>query len=138
MTGKLLPGMWKVLMLLILPFAASGALAAQLIMFDDEACPWCLRFKEEVLPVYAKTEEGKAAPIRIIDAAEVPKELEHLEPIIYTPTFVLIDDEGHVIGRIEGYPGYDFFWLRLRELLEKLKEHEATKAARKTNRAESG
>ena len=129
---------WMALMLLALPFAAPTALAAQLIMFDDEACPWCLRFKEEVLPIYPKTEEGKAAPIRIIDAAEVPEELEHLEPIVYTPTFVLIDDEGHVIGRIEGYPGYDFFWLRLGELLEKLKEHETMKAARKAGSAKSG
>ncbi len=105
------------------------AMAAELVMFDDEACPWCIRFKEEVGRIYANTPEGKAAPLKIIDAAEVPKEYEHLEPIIYTPTFVLLDDEKHIIGRIEGYPGYDFFWLRLGKLLEKLKEHKARKAA---------
>jgi len=112
-------------MALLLPLLAGEARAAQLVMFDDEACLWCLRFKKEVLPIYAKTEEGRQAPIRIVDAAEIPKELEHLEPVVYTPTFVLIDGEGHVIGRIEGYPGYDFFWLRLGELLEKLNKHEA-------------
>ena len=138
MIRKLLLVAWMVLLLPVLPFAMRGAPAAQLIMFDDEACVWCLRFKKEVLPVYPKTKEGRAAPIRIIDAAEVPKELEHLEPIVYTPTFVLIDDEGHVIGRIEGYPGYDFFWLRLGELLGKLKEHEARKAARHGDPAKEG
>ena len=112
--------------------------AAQLIMFDDEACPWCIRFKKEVLPVYPKTDEGKMAPIRIVDAAEVPKELEHLEPVVYTPTFVLIDDEKHVIGRIEGYPGYDFFWFRLGKLLDRLKEHKSTKAAKKAQTAGNG
>ena len=124
--------------LLLATLAPRPILAAQLIMFDDEACPWCIRFKEEVLPVYPKTDEGKAAPIRIVDAAEVPKELEHLEPIVYTPTFVLIDDEAHVIGRIEGYPGYEFFWTRLEELLDKLKEHEARKAAGKNTANKSG
>ena len=114
-------------LVVLLPLLAWEARAAQLVMFDDEACPWCLRFKEEVLPIYAKTEEGKQAPIRIVDAAEIPKELEHLEPVVYTPTFVLLDDEGHVIGRIEGYPGYDFFWLRLGELLKKLNRHETEK-----------
>ena len=118
--------------LLLMPMIAWQARAAQLIMFDDEACPWCLRFKEEVLPIYAKTEEGRQAPIRIVDAAEIPQELDYLEPVVYTPTFVLLDDEGHVIGRIEGYPGYDFFWLRLGELLKKMKKHEAEKKRQKS------
>ncbi len=37
----------------------------------------------------------------------------------YIPTFVLID-EGKEVGRIEGYPGEDFFWGMLGKLLEKL------------------
>ena len=42
-------------------------------------------------------------------------------PVRYTPTFVLMDD-GVELGRIEGYPGEDFFWSRLAGLLERLPE----------------
>ena len=31
-------------------------------------------------------------------------------PIRYTPTFVLAED-GKEVGRIEGYPGDEFFWV---------------------------
>ena len=37
-------------------------------------------------------------------------------PIRYTPTFVLAED-GQEVGRIEGYPGDEFFWVRLENLL---------------------
>ena len=39
-----------------------------------------------------------------------------VSPIRFTPTFVLVDD-GREIGRIEGYPGEDFFWGLLERLL---------------------
>jgi hypothetical protein len=32
----------------------------------------------------------------------------------------LLDDNGKEAGRIEGYPGEDFFWLQLSDLLKKL------------------
>ena len=47
-------------------------------------------------------------------------------PIRYTPTFVLIED-GKEIGRIEGYPGDEFFWVRLENLLERLPPPQAPK-----------
>ena len=39
--------------------------------------------------------------------------------VIYTPTFVLIDD-GREIARLIGYPGEDFFWPILADHLAKL------------------
>ncbi len=39
--------------------------------------------------------------------------------ILYTPTFVVAEN-GREVGRIEGYPGEDFFWGRLDSLMRKL------------------
>jgi hypothetical protein len=35
---------------------------------------------------------------------------------VFTPTFVLVED-GTEAGRIEGYPGEDFFWPLLAKLI---------------------
>jgi len=36
----------------------------------------------------------------------------------FTPTFILVDD-GREVGRIEGYPGEDFFWGLLGMMFER-------------------
>ena len=53
------------------------------------------------------------------DIVPRPADLNPLKPVIYTPTFVLIDN-GKEIGRIIGYPGEDFFWGLLNEMVGKL------------------
>jgi len=97
----------------------------QLIMFEEEGCVWCQRFKEGIMPAYPKTEEGKRAPLRLVDIhAPRPRGLEHIKGIRVSPTFVLLDAKGREVGRIEGYPGDEFFWIHLEELLRKLDETE--------------
>ena len=103
--------------------------AAELLMFKEDACPWCMLFEREVGRIYANTPEGKAAPLKRIDIDAIPEAYRHVGKVVYRPTFVLLDDERHVIGRIEGYPGFDFFWLRLGRMLKEMEEHQARKAA---------
>lgn len=94
--------------------------AAQLIMLDEAGCPWCEMWEEEVGVVYHKTPEGKRAPLRRLNIhAPLPKELKFLVKGRYTPTFILVD-QGREIGRIRGYPGEDFFWGHLAQMLERL------------------
>lgn len=103
-----------------------SASAAQLVMFDQDHCPWCERWEEEIGGVYNRTDEGKRAPIRRVDIhSRLPSDLSHLKSGRFTPTFVLLDDSGQEVDRIRGYPGQDFFWGLLGEMLEKLpaKEH---------------
>lgn len=89
-------------------------------MFRQALCEWCDRWDEEVGVVYQKTAEGKRAPMRQIDIHEPrPADLERLKPVVYTPTFVLVHD-GAEIGRILGYPGEDFFWGLLDQMMEQL------------------
>ncbi len=92
--------------------------AAELVMFEDPGCGWCRRWHAEVGPAYPRTTEGQAAPLRRIhirDQATAGVLLER--PITATPTFVLAE-EGREIGRIVGYPGQEFFYGLLGNLLK--------------------
>lgn len=96
---------------------AAPAAAAELVMFERRTCPWCRAWLREIGPVYPKTEEGRRAPLRRVDLDEErPADLEHLGRVVFTPTFVLLED-GRELGRIVGYPGEDFFWGMLADLL---------------------
>ncbi len=100
--------------------AALPATAAELLMLEQAGCAWCARFNKEIAPIYAKTEEGRLAPLRRVDIhAPWPDDLAGILPERFTPTFVLVED-GREIGRMRGYAGDEFFWVLLQELLEKL------------------
>lgn len=105
-------------LLAVVPF--TGARAAELVMLDEEGCPWCELWREEVGEIYAKTSEGKLAPLRAIDIRDdLPADLDFLVKGGFTPTFILVDG-GREIGRIRGYPGESFFWGLFSVLIEKL------------------
>ena len=98
----------------------NGSLAAELVMFEQESCPWCQAWDEEVGVIYHKTDEGRRAPLRRVDFdGRRPADLAQIGPIVYSPTFVLLD-QGREVGRIAGYPGEDHFWGLLGELLAQL------------------
>ncbi len=104
----------------LLASLAAQAGAVELVYVFDPGCPYCRLWDKEIAPVYEKTAEGQRAPIKKIDKQDPVLDSMNMErPVHYTPTFVLMQDERE-IGRIEGYPGEDFFWVRLASLLEKL------------------
>ncbi|HHG91229.1 MAG TPA: thioredoxin family protein [Devosia sp.] len=89
-----------------------------MLMFEQDACPWCEAWRREVGVVYDKTPEGRLAPLVVLDIADPLPEKYSLDyNIVYTPTFVVVED-GSEVGRIEGYPGEGFFWARLEKILE--------------------
>ncbi len=97
------------------------SVAAELVMFESDACPWCAAWHAEIGPIYPKTAEGKAAPLRTVDIDDPrPSDLDHVTGVRFTPTFVLLDDDGNEVGRINGYPGEAFFWGMLGDLVGKL------------------
>jgi len=99
------------------PRAVEGA---ELVMFESEACSWCERWDAEIAPIYPKTAEARIAPLRRVDVDDaLPADLKTLKAVVYTPTFVLMHQQKE-IGRILGYPGEDFFWALLEELMAKL------------------
>jgi thioredoxin-related protein len=100
--------------------ATQSCLAAELVMFRREGCPYCHAWDRAVGPVYGKTEIGSAVPLRMVDLdRDDPPEMDLRRPVRYTPTFVLVED-GREMGRIEGYPGEDFFWGLLDKLVRGL------------------
>ena len=101
-------------------FASSPARAAELVMFEQAACPWCAAFDRDVAPAYEKSEEGLRAPLRRIDIDKpLPPDLAFIHVERLTPLFVLVD-KGREIGRIRGYPGAESFWMQLAVLFQKL------------------
>lgn len=99
--------------------ALAAAAETRLIMVEEEGCMWCARWNEEISSIYPKTPEGKAAPLERIDIrAPRPEELTFARPLFFTPTFVLVVD-GVEASRIEGYPGEDFFWGLLTQMLDR-------------------
>ncbi|MGL4199467.1 MAG: hypothetical protein ACRCSX_17075 [Allorhizobium sp.] len=88
-------------------------------MFEQAGCVYCARWDREIAPAYPKTIEGKAAPLRRLNLHDVlPADVQLDRPVGFTPTFVLLVD-GREVGRIEGYPGDEFFWGLLSELTRK-------------------
>ena len=94
-----------------------SAAALELLMVDQEGCVYCEMWEEQIAPIYPKTAEGRFAPLARIDISELDNaEVTFARAINFTPTFVLLED-GRELGRIEGYPGEDFFWWMLSKLL---------------------
>lgn len=99
----------RLLFAIALCMPCSLAADPQLYMAEEQGCYWCETWKHEVGHIYPKTGEGKAAPLVVFDLHDDDPDVEFARGIHYTPTFILVDD-GKELGRIEGYPGDEFFW----------------------------
>ena len=88
---------------LMLRFSAVVAMAeTKLVMVEEDGCMWCARWNEEISATYPKTPEGRAAPLERIDMrGPRPEDVTLARP------------------RIEGYPGEDFFWGLLNQMLNR-------------------
>ena len=121
-----IPALLAFLLVLVV---SRGAEAAELVMFESADCPWCAAWDRELGEIYPKTEEARRAPLRRVDIhATRPNDLEVIGGVVYTPTFVLFDG-CRELGRIVGYPGEDFFWGLLDQLLAGLADPSSTQQA---------
>lgn len=110
--------LFAVLTILLLSSAATAD-AAELVAFESDECGWCEVWERDVGSIYQKTAEGRVLPLRRVDFdAPRPRDLEGVKGIVYTPTFVVVDG-GREVGRIVGYPGEDFFWGMLGDIIDK-------------------
>lgn len=97
-----------------------------LLMVEEDGCSYCRRWHAEVGPGYALSSEGKAAPLVVRDRFD--PQVRGYGRVIYTPTFILLEN-GEERGRILGYPGADFFWTMIGDLIERARSAAATSAA---------
>ncbi len=121
----------RMLMAVLLAVTAAWSVlparAAQLVMFERKYCPWCVRWKKDIGSFYHKTDEGKIAPLRIVDMdGKRPEDLKDIRGLVWSPTFVLLDDDGREVGRMEGYQNEEAFWIGLDALIEKMKNRGGT------------
>src|SRR5262245_55292171 len=107
------------LALMSLLLCAPVAPAAELVMFRRAGCSWCAAWDRDVGAIYGRTDVGRAAPMRFADLDRDSAAATLARPVRFTPTFVLVE-AGREVGRIEGYPGEDFFWGLLERLVQRL------------------
>lgn len=100
--------------------ALPGRADTELLMFEAAWCGFCDQWDAEIGEGYPQSEEGRRAPLRRTDIEDpAPEDVTLDRPARLTPTFVLLHD-GREVGRIEGYPGEEWFYPALQELLAKL------------------
>jgi hypothetical protein len=97
-------------------FAASKRPDISLIMVDDPNCSYCRKFEAEIGGRYPKMAQGRFAPL--FKVRRKSPELARFNPVIYTPTFLVIRGTEE-LGRITGYPGAEYFFSELDPLLAK-------------------
>lgn len=104
----------------LLIFPVPAAAEVRLLMVEQPGCIYCVRWLAEVGDAYALTSEGRIAPLQRAQLREaLPEGVALDRPATFTPTFVLLNG-GAEVGRIEGYPGEDFFWPLLGQLIGRL------------------
>ncbi|KZK84983.1 hypothetical protein PsAD13_01517 [Pseudovibrio sp. Ad13] len=107
-----------VIFALLFSSAQAAGSTMKLLMVEDEICPWCERWEKEIGGAYGKTEEGQIAPLMRMDIDDpIPKDVTLKGKARFTPTFILLID-GAEVQRIEGYPGEDFFYPALNQMLQ--------------------
>ncbi|MFD2739936.1 hypothetical protein ACFSUD_10175 [Sulfitobacter aestuarii] len=102
--------------------AALPAVAAELVMVEQKGCIYCERWDAEIAPGYPKTAEGRFAPLRRVDIGDVADDVALQRRVIFTPTFLLVEEDAE-LARIEGYPGAEFFWPLLDEMLREVTDY---------------
>ncbi|MEM1077361.1 MAG: thioredoxin family protein [Pseudomonadota bacterium] len=118
----------SLLLLLVAPLSVR-AQSLELVMVEQAGCHWCAAWHAEIGPAYPKTAEGQTAPLRMVDLRALPEDLDLVSRPRFTPTFILVSD-GQELARLEGYPGQDFFWPVLAQMLETAQNDALEEAAK--------
>ena len=111
------PLVFSVLILLVSGFSCR---AAELFIFESGGCEWCESWEEDIGKTFHLTDIGQRLPLRRLDIDDpIPAPFKHFKAIVFSPTFVLVED-GVEIGRIVGYIGEYQFWTLLEQLIQKV------------------
>ncbi|MDQ2091422.1 thioredoxin family protein [Marimonas arenosa] len=113
---------------------ATPLAAAELVMVEQKGCTYCMEWHAVIGPIYPQSPEGAFAPLRRVDLRDgAPDGMTFDRKVSFTPTFILVEN-GRELGRIEGYPGEDFFWGLLGMMLKAKTDYQAPTAASSAQR----
>ena len=115
----LLSHLFIVAVFLIASIPTSHASNTLLLIVESDDCIYCKKFDREIAQAYPLTEEGKLAPLRRINVDRWPEAFAGIQKESITPTFILVSNNVE-IDRLRGYPGDEYFWFLLNEMLNKL------------------
>lgn len=97
---------------------AGSQTGLRLLMIEQAGCAYCVAFNRDIAPIYEQTDEGTVAPLFHADLRKDLPDGITLESRPYvTPTFILIGPDGHEISRMTGFPGEDFFWPYIAQMI---------------------
>ena len=114
--------------LALLVTTGAAASETRLLMVEQAGCAYCAQWNAEIAPAYPKTTEGRFAPLLRADLREGPPDgISYDRKVLFTPTFILLED-GDELARIEGYPGEDFFWPLLSQMLREHTQYDPSAA----------
>jgi len=103
-------------LLLALP---AGAQDFRLLMIEQTGCYVCAAFNRDVAPAYEASPEARLAPLVRADLhGPLPEGVVLASRPFVTPTFILLGADGHEAGRLIGFPGEDFFWGYVNEMID--------------------
>ncbi len=104
-------------------FSAAQAQDLRLLMVEQAGCYYCRVFNRDIAPVYEKSTEGQAAPLAHVQLrGELPEGVTLDTQPFVTPTFILIGPDGAEIERLTGFPGEDFFWPYVSDMIATAQE----------------
>jgi len=86
----------------------------RLVMVEAIGCRFCAQWHADIGAAYPQSPEGQFAPL--LKVTREDSLLQGLKPVVYTPTFILMRGTAE-LARMPGYPGKDYFWEELREVL---------------------
>ncbi len=98
----------------------SGAAAQELrlLMVEQAGCYYCRVFNRDIAPAYKVAPEGIAAPLEHMQLrGPLPEGVTLTSQPFVTPTFILIGPDGAEIERLTGFPGEDFFWAYIGDII---------------------
>lgn len=114
------PALFAAMAVLLACLPATAARAAELLMVTRPHCPYCKLWEIQVGSIYDRTRESSLAPLQRMKIEDISSSAYVFnEPVLYTPTFILLDENVEV-GRIVGYADEAAFWGLFDELLSRL------------------
>lgn len=118
--------MRKAILALLAMLASAAPATAQelrLLMIEQTGCYICAAFNRDIAPAYSASAEGQMAPLIHADLrGPLPDGVVLATRPSVTPTFILLDAEGRETGRLIGFPGEDFFWPFIGELIARAQQ----------------
>lgn len=105
-------GIWRWLVVWGILFTgpAGAEPVGSLLFFSAPYCPYCERFKKEIVPIYPNTPAGRELPMEEVDIQFGDSHQRIARTVRLVPTFVVLDRQGREFNRIVGYRGDEFFW----------------------------